>query len=93
MAEKYPELFKPFKIGNVEIKNKIVMSPMLTIGWFEENNIVSDRMIDYYVERAKGGVGAVFTCGSVPDAHLEKTAFTISCFRDPERCVHTEIKF
>lgn len=41
MAEKYPELFKPFKIGNVEIKNKIVMSPMLTIGWFEENNIVS----------------------------------------------------
>lgn len=88
MAERYPELFKPFKIGNVEIKNKIVMSPMLTIGWFEENNIVSDRMIDYYVERAKGGVGAVFTCGSVPDAHLEKTAFTISCFRDPERCVH-----
>ena len=88
MAQRYSELFKPFRIGNVEIKNKVVMSPMLTIGWFEENNIVSDRMIDYYVERAKGGVGAVFTCGSVPDAHLEKTAFTISCFRDPERCVH-----
>lgn len=30
MALKYPELFKPFKIGNVEIKNKIVMSGMVS---------------------------------------------------------------
>lgn len=82
----YPELFKPFKIGNVEIKNKVVMSPMLTIGWFEDSSVVSDKMIDYYVERAKGGVGAVFTCGSVPDAHLERCPFTISCFRKPDRC-------
>lgn len=36
MEKCYPELFKPFKIGKVEIKNKVVMSPMLTIGWFEE---------------------------------------------------------
>lgn len=88
MGKSYPELFKPFKIGKVEIKNKVVMSPMLSIGWFEENSIISDRMIDYYVERAKGGVGAVFTCGNVPDAHLERCAFTISPFQDPERFVH-----
>lgn len=82
---RYPELFKPFKIGKVEIKNKIVMSPLLTIGWFEEQSIISDEIIDYYEERAKGGVGAVFTCGNVPDAHLEDCAFTISPFAKPER--------
>lgn len=87
MENKYPELFKPFKIGKVEIKNKVVMSPMLSIGWFEEHSVISDKMIDYYVERAKGGVGAVFTCGNVPDAHLERCAFTISPFQAPERFV------
>ena len=88
METRYPELFKPFKIGKVEIKNKVVMSPMLSIGWFEEHSVISDKMIDYYVERAKGGVGAVFTCGNVPDAHLERCAFTISPFQAPERFVH-----
>lgn len=88
MEKCYPELFKPFKIGKVEIKNKVVMSPMLSIGWFEENSVISDKMIDYYAERAKGGVGAVFTCGNVPDAHLERCPFTISPFQVPDRFVH-----
>ncbi len=85
MENKYSALFEPFKIGNVEIKNKVVMSPMLTIGWFEEQSIISDKIIDYYEERAKGGVGAVFTCGNVPNAGLERCAFTISPFAKPER--------
>ena len=84
---RYPALFEPFKIGKVEIKNKIVMSPLLAIGWFDEQSVISDKMIDYYEERAKGGVGAVFTCGNVPDAYLEDCAFTISPFRAPERFV------
>ena len=82
---RYPALFEPFKIGKVEIKNKVVMSPLLAIGWFDEHSVISDKMIDYYEERAKGGVGAVFTCGNVPHAHLEDCAFTISPFQDPER--------
>lgn len=85
MKENYPELFQPFKIGKVEVKNKVVMSPMLSIGWFEEQAVISDKMIDYYEERAKGGVGAIFTSGNVPDAHLEDCPFTISPFRAPER--------
>lgn len=82
---RYPELFQPFHIGKVEIKNKMVMSPMLSIGWFDEQSVISDRMIDYYEERAKGGIGAVFTCGNVPDAHLEDCPFTISPFAAPDR--------
>lgn len=85
MKENYSELFQPFKIGKVEIKNKVVMAPMLSIGWFDEQSVISDKMIDYYEERAKGGVGAIFTCGNVPDAHLEDCPFTISPFQAPER--------
>ncbi len=87
MELKYPELFKPFKIGKVEIKNKVVMSPMLTTGQFEEEAVISDWIIDYYEERAKGGVGAIFTCGNVPDAHLEDCPFTVSCFKAKDQLV------
>lgn len=40
MALKYPELFKPFKIGRCEIKNKIVMSGMHNIGWTDEYDLI-----------------------------------------------------
>ena len=38
MDAKYEALFTPWKIGNVEIKNRIVMCPMggtCRLGWFE----------------------------------------------------------
>ena len=38
MNTKYDALFTPWKIGNVEIKNRIVMCPMggtSLFGWFE----------------------------------------------------------
>ena len=38
MDQKYEALFTPWKIGNVEIKNRIVMCPMggtSLFGWFE----------------------------------------------------------
>ena len=57
MALKYPELFKPFKIGRCEVKNKIVMSGMHNIGWTDDYDIIDDNVIDYFEARAKGGVG------------------------------------
>lgn len=87
MALKYPELFKSFKIGNVEIKNKIVMSPMLPVGWFDEDAVITNEIIDYYEERAKGGVGLIFTCGNVPNSGLEKSGITISPFAHPSKFI------
>lgn len=52
------ELFQPAKIGNMKIRNRIVMAPMITF-LANENGAVSQRMIEYYVERAKGGVGLI----------------------------------
>lgn len=56
----YEKLFEPMKIGNVEIKNRIVMAPMC-MGFGQYNGCPTDTMMNYYEERAKGGVGLIFT--------------------------------
>jgi len=56
-------LFEPGTIGKVEVKNRIVMSAMGTGGHDSEGGI-TDRVIDYYVRRAKGGVGFIITQSS-----------------------------
>ncbi|MDE6155574.1 MAG: NAD(P)/FAD-dependent oxidoreductase [Eubacterium sp.] len=56
----YSNLFSPMKIGNVEIKNRVVMAPMC-MGFGQYNGCATKKMMDYYEERAKGGVGLIFT--------------------------------
>jgi len=59
MSKKYfPHLFKKRKIGNLIIKNRIVMLPMAR--QFQGfNGEVTQKTIDYFTERAKGGVGLI----------------------------------
>ncbi len=87
MSLKYEALFKPFKIGNLEVKNRICMSPMLPNGWLDENKNVTDTSISYYAERAKNGVGLIVVGASFPDADLEKANFNKSPFSVPEEFV------
>ncbi len=55
---KYEKLFTPFKIGKMEVKNRLVMSPMGTNSALA-NGRKTDNEIDYFIERAKGGVGMI----------------------------------
>ena len=57
---KYEKLFSPMKIGGCEIKNRIVMSPML-MGFGGFDGCTNDTLMDYYEERAKGGTGLIIT--------------------------------
>ncbi|MBI4768264.1 MAG: NADH:flavin oxidoreductase, partial [Deltaproteobacteria bacterium] len=54
----FEHLFSPFQIGNLELPNRIVMSPMTT-GFCEFDETVGDRFIRFYAERAKGGAGMI----------------------------------
>ena len=54
----FKTLFSPFQIGNLELKNRIVMPPMAT-NFASEDGFVNDRHIAYYVKRIKGGVGYI----------------------------------
>lgn len=58
MSEKM--LFTPMKIGSCEIKNRIVMAPML-MGFGKFDGKPTEKMMDYYEERAKGGTGLIIT--------------------------------
>lgn len=53
------KLFEPQKIGNIKIKNRITMAPMGIGGLVNFDGSLSQRGIDYFVERAKGGVGLI----------------------------------
>ena len=56
----YEKLFTPFKIGKMEVKNRIVMSPMgLNAGHLD--GTIDKAEIDYWEERAKGGTGMIIT--------------------------------
>ena len=61
MNEKYAPLFTPFKIGNVEIKNRIVQCSMggtSLFGWLEPCHF--DKEAAYFLlQRAQKGVGLV----------------------------------
>ena len=60
---KYPHLFKPFQLGSVTLKNRLVMSPM-TMNYAAEDGMVTDKLIRHYLERAKGGVGLIMVEGT-----------------------------
>ena len=57
---KYEKLFSPMYIGGCEIKNRIVMSPML-MGFGQFDGCTNETLMDYYEERAKGGTGLIIT--------------------------------
>lgn len=61
-------LFKPGRIGNVEVRNRLVMPPMGT-SYATEGGEVTERLIRYYEARARGGVGLIVveaTCVDYP---------------------------
>lgn len=57
---RYERLFTPGKIGSAEIKNRIVMAPMV-MGTANMDGTPGEQMIRYYEERAQGGVGLIIT--------------------------------
>ena len=63
MDSKYEALFTPWKIGNVQIKNRIVMCPMggtSLFGWFELTGCKFDKeAAKLFLERANNNVGLI----------------------------------
>ena len=61
MDKKFEPLFTPWKIGNVEIKNRIVLCPMggtSIFGWMEPHHFDKDAA-DFFMNLAKNNVGLI----------------------------------
>jgi 2,4-dienoyl-CoA reductase (NADPH2) len=65
---KFFKLFSPIKIGEIELKNRIVMPAMHT--GYAKDAFVTNRLIDFYIERAKGGAALILIGG----CHVSKVA-------------------
>jgi len=80
------KLFEPGRIGGMEVKNRIVMAPM-AIRLCSEFGAVTQRFIDFYVERAKGGTGLIIVENTCVDWPLGKAGdFPVRLDRD--RFIH-----
>jgi 2,4-dienoyl-CoA reductase-like NADH-dependent reductase (Old Yellow Enzyme family)/thioredoxin reductase len=55
---RWKTLFTPFRIGRLELRNRIVMPPMAT-NFAGEDGSVNGRHIAYYLKRVKGGAGYI----------------------------------
>ncbi|MCG8567567.1 MAG: FAD-dependent oxidoreductase, partial [Desulfobacterales bacterium] len=53
----YKALFQPLVLGGVELKNRIAMAPMGVEYMTEADGSLNRRVVDYYLERARNGVG------------------------------------
>ncbi|NQT74658.1 MAG: FAD-dependent oxidoreductase [Chloroflexi bacterium] len=56
-TKSFPLLFSPVKIGNLELKNRLMMSPVGTR--LARDGIVTDAFTQFYAARARGGVGLI----------------------------------
>ena len=56
----FETLFSPFAIGNLRLKNRILMAAMGN-NFSHPDGTVSDRAIAYYTARAHGGAGLIIT--------------------------------
>ncbi|MDP4238265.1 MAG: alkene reductase [Bacteroidota bacterium] len=73
-------LFKPIKLGDLELKNRIVMSPMTrsrAIG-----NIPNELMAEYYRQRANAGL--IITEGTSPSPNGLGYSRIPGCFNDEQ---------
>lgn len=81
MNAQYPNLFQPGRIGRVEIRNRVVMTSLLT-GLANQDGTVSEGLIAFYETRAQGGAGLLITEATrvVPGGRHNK--FQLGAFED-----------
>ena len=64
--EKFEKLLAPGEIGELRVNNRIIQAPMFT-RYAGRDGSVTDRLLDYYRERAKGGTGLIIVEASAID--------------------------
>ncbi len=56
---KFDPLFEPFQIGRLTLKNRIAMAPMGIDYMVNSDGSLNRRVVDYYLERVRHGVGMI----------------------------------
>lgn len=78
----FTKLFEPGKIGRLQLKNRIIMPPMVP-RYVNNNGSISERMLNYYAERARGGCAMVIVESSYP----RTGGYPGRIFLDNDQCI------
>ncbi|WP_198291025.1 NADPH-dependent 2,4-dienoyl-CoA reductase [Mycobacterium sp. 155] len=65
MPMSYPNLLSPLDLGFTTLRNRVVMGSMHT--GLEDRARDTDKLAQYFAERARGGVGLIITGGYAPN--------------------------
>ncbi len=65
MSNPYPNLLSPLDLGFTTLRNRVIMGSMHT--GLEDRARDTDRLAEYFAERARGGVGLIITGGYAPN--------------------------
>ena len=66
---KYGNLFSPLRIAEPELPNHIIFPPISTN--YTKDGFVTDRLIDFYAERARGGTGLIIVEDTMVEDHAD----------------------
>ncbi len=75
MNTHFPHLLSPGQIGNMQLKNHVIMGPTETL-YASSDGEITRPIIDYYVRRAKG-VQASLSC--IPPKAIPKSTLSTLC--------------
>ncbi len=73
-------LFTPLKIGSFTVRNRIVSTAHLT--GFADHGLPSERHLNYWVSKAKGGIGLIVTEDQAVHPSAATDHFVIHAYRD-----------
>lgn len=73
MSNSFPKMLSSIQIGPMTVRNRVIMAPMNT-NYANTDGSISKRFADYFVERAKGGVGLIIISPGYIDRRSKKRA-------------------
>ncbi|WP_030175336.1 NADH:flavin oxidoreductase [Spirillospora albida] len=95
MTQPVPDVLAPARLGPVTLRNRTIKSA--TYEGLSKDNLVTDRLIDFHVRHARGGVGmtTVAYCAVAPDGRTDRkqilwTDAALPGLRDLTEAVHAE---
>ena len=92
MAQEFKHLFSPIRIGPMTIRNRIVSSAHHPLFVNPLTGLPTDQMIDYWVAKAKGGIGLIETYLTTTHANVVQDIFrrpgVVDAFKKAADAVH-----
>jgi len=79
----------PITVGNVELKNRFVVAPMVTV-YCDQDGMATERFIRYHEEKAKGGWGLIIVEDYAVDP-MGRGFWTPGLWKDEQIPSHAEL--